>query len=111
MRDRQRAGQVSPLWVGADICGWSDGRGYGRVARETPIIAAIEERPLPGLLAGGGVFVPPGDDAAVNDALRLQPGDDSKRKTMGNTARNHGAGLNQAARARVTIQSLRDALS
>ncbi len=107
MRDRQRAGQVSPLWVGADICGWSD----GRVARETPIIAAIEESPLPGLLAGDGVFVPPGDDAAVNDALQLQPGDDSKRGTMGNTARNNGAGLNQAARARVTIQSLRDAVS
>ncbi len=110
MRDRQRAGQVSSSWVGADICGWSDGRGYGRVARETPIIAAIEVA-LSGLLAGGGVFVPPGDDAAVNDALRLQPGDDSKRRTMGNTARNHGAGLNQAARAGVTIQSLRDAVS
>ncbi len=68
MRDRQRAGQVSPLWVGADICGWGDGRGYGRVARETPITGAIET-PLPGLLTGGGVFVPPGDDAAVNDSL------------------------------------------
>jgi len=110
MRDRQRAGQVSSLSVGADICRWSDGRGYGRVARETPIIAAIEVA-LPGLLAGGGVFVRPGDDAAVNDALRLQPGDDSKRRTMGNTAINHGAGLNQAARAGVTNQSLRDAVS
>ena len=95
-------------WGG--ICGWSDGRGYGRVARETPIIAAIES-PLPGLLAGGGVFVPPGNDAAVNDALRLQPEDDSKRRTMGNTAIIHGARLSQAARARVTIQSLRDAVS
>ncbi len=110
MRDHQRAGQMSPLWVGADICGWSDGRGYERVALETPIIAAIES-PLPGLLAGSGVFFPPGDDTAVNDALRLQPGDDSSRRTMENTARNHGAGLNQAARARVTIQSLRDAVS
>lgn len=110
MRDRQRAGQVSVSWVGADIRGRSDGRGDGRGARETPIIAAIEVA-LPGLPATGGVFVPPGDDAAVNDALRSPPGEGSQRGTMGNTAINHGAGPNQAARARVSIQSPRDAVS
>lgn len=110
MRDRQRAGQVSSLSVGADIRGWSDGRGDGGGARETPIIAAIES-PLPGLLAGGGVFVPPGDDTVVDDAPRSRPGDGSQRRTMGNTSINHGAGPNQAARARVTIQSPRDAVS
>ena len=73
MRDRQRAGQVSSLSVGADIRGWSDGRAYGRGARETPIIAAIES-PLPGLLAGGGVFVPPGDDTVVDEAARSRAG-------------------------------------
>lgn len=53
----------------------------------------------------------PANHSAVYAALRLQRGDNSKSRTMGNKASNQGTRLNQATWARITSQSLRDAVS
>ena len=89
--------------------------GFGLPAVEaapcgTPVIATIES-PLPELLAGGGIFVPPGDQAAVCDALRSLLTDEPGRRRMGERARQRAAGLSWTVSARTAMRTLREAAS
>lgn len=68
----------------------SESEGFGLPAIEAaacgaPVIATIES-PLPQLLEGGGLFVPPGDVAAVRDAMNRLLADEDVRKKCGDTA-------------------------
>ena len=89
--------------------------GFGLPAVEAaacgaPVIATTQS-PLPDLLAGGGIFVPPGDESAVADAIRLLLDDESKRKSLGNTARRKAAELSWANSAKIALDTLREAVS
>ena len=60
--------------------------GFGLPAVEAaacgaPVIATTES-PLPELLEGGGVFVAPGDEAALTAAMRLMLADEPARAGM-----------------------------
>jgi alpha-1,3-rhamnosyl/mannosyltransferase len=87
--------------------------GFGLPAVEaaacgTPVVATTES-PLPELLAGGGLFVPPGAEAALIDALHTLLGDENKRLQMGVNARDQAAKLSWTHSARVAMQALREA--
>lgn len=87
--------------------------GFGLPAVEaaacgTPVVATTES-PLPELLAGGGLFVPPGAEAALIDALHTLLSDDNKRIQMGVHARGQAAKLSWTHSAQVAMQALRDA--
>ena len=64
--------------------------GFGLPAVEaaacgTPVIATTSS-PLPQLLAGGGIFVPPGNEAALADAMRTLTTNETARAEMAATA-------------------------
>ena len=89
--------------------------GFGLPAVEaaacgTPVIAT-NESPLPELLEGGGIFVRPGDEAAVTDAIRLLLSDEPERKKLGENAKNQAAKLSWTKSARIALNSLREAAS
>jgi len=75
-----------------------------------PVIATTES-PLPELLAGGGIFLPPGDEAALIEALRSLLGDELKRREMGNTAMARADRLSWPNSAGIVLQTLREAAS
>ncbi len=74
----------------------------------TPVIATTAS-PLPQLLEGGGIFVRPGDDAALVAALRLLLSDEPTRAAMGRVARERASGLSWARAAEVALGALREA--
>ena len=87
--------------------------GFGLPAVEaaacgSPVVATTES-PLPELLRGGGIFVPPGDEAALTEAMRVLLGDERRRQMMGIKAKEQVARLSWTESARIAIQTLREA--
>ena len=91
----------------------SASEGFGLPAVEaaacgTPVIATTES-PLPELLAGGGLFVAPGDADALASALHRLLDDEGARREFGATARRRAAALTWPAGARAALSALREA--
>lgn len=89
--------------------------GFGLPAVEaaacgTPVIATLES-PLPELLQGGGRFVPPGDEAALAEALRSFCEDEAERRALGAVARDRAARLRWSDGARSTLDALHELAS
>jgi len=87
--------------------------GFGLPAVEAaacgaPVIATTAS-PLPELLEGGGVFVAPGDDAALLGAMRRLASDEAARSAMGRTAAARAGALSWPAAAAATLAALREA--
>ncbi len=91
----------------------SESEGFGLPAVEAAacgaaVIATLES-PLPQLLEGGGVFVAPGDSAAIGEAMRRLVSDDTFRITSGNQALMRSRQLTWESCARRCLQSIRAA--
>lgn len=91
----------------------SECEGFGLPAVEaaacgTPVIATTES-PLPELLAGGGLFVPPGDLDALTSAMRRLLTDVPFRQTCAATALGAARALTWTAGARATLDALVEA--
>jgi alpha-1,3-rhamnosyl/mannosyltransferase len=88
----------------------SSAEGFGLPAVEaarcgTPVIATTES-PLPDLLAGGGVFVAPGDETATARGIEMLVQDEALRQRMGARALARASGLSWPRAARVAIEAL-----
>lgn len=93
----------------------SAAEGFGLPAVEaaacgTPVVATTES-PLPQLLQGGGLFVRPNDQAALEAALHRMLTDESSRLAMGAEARRRAAALTWEAGARAALGALREAVA
>lgn len=91
----------------------SASEGFGLPAIEaaacgTPVIATTAS-PLPQLLEGGGIFVAPGDSAAIANALQQLLHDEPARLAMGRIARERASQLTWDAGARSALDALREA--
>lgn len=91
----------------------SECEGFGLPAVEaaacgTPVIATTES-PLPELLAGGGIFVRPGDVDAVAEALRRLAGDRILRDTLGREALARAKKLTWSSCASAALDAIREA--
>jgi glycosyltransferase involved in cell wall biosynthesis len=91
----------------------SASEGFGLPAVEaarcgTPVVAT-RESPLPQLLAGGGIFVPPGDLPALDRALSLMVTDERARLAMGRQALARAERLDWSHAAHVALATLREA--
>lgn len=91
----------------------SEAEGFGLPAVEAaacgcPVIATTES-PLPQLLAGGGIFVEPGDDEALYQALASFARDESSRAAMGETALDRAGDLSWPGAARAALDALEEA--
>ncbi|HUF30747.1 MAG TPA: glycosyltransferase family 1 protein [Gemmatimonadaceae bacterium] len=91
----------------------SQSEGFGLPAVEaaacgTPVIATTAS-PLPELLAGGGYFVAPRDEAALARAMTALLDDPGQRETFGACARERAASLSWARGAERTLDALREA--
>jgi alpha-1,3-rhamnosyl/mannosyltransferase len=87
--------------------------GFGLPAVEaaacgTPVIATTAS-PLPRLLEGGGIFVPPGDRTALVAAMTRLLSDEGTRRAMGQRARERAALLDWPRGARAALDALREA--
>jgi glycosyltransferase involved in cell wall biosynthesis len=90
----------------------SASEGFGLPAVEaarcgTPVIATTES-PLPELLEGGGLFVPPGDVDALTHAIVQLAADEPARRVFGRRACERAGALSWAASARVALDALRE---
>lgn len=91
----------------------SASEGFGLPAVEaaacgTPVVATTAS-PLPQLLEGGGLFVPPGDVHALAAALRRLLADEAARRAMGDRARRRAAALTWDRCAGDALAALREA--
>ncbi len=91
----------------------SEAEGFGLPAVEAaacgaPVIAT-RRSPLPTLLAGGGIFLEPGDHDALVRALKDMASDDVAREAMGRTAREAAARLTWERGADAALRALREA--
>jgi glycosyltransferase involved in cell wall biosynthesis len=91
----------------------SENEGFGLPAVEAaacgaPVIATTAS-PLPQLLEGGGIFVPPGDVDAVTAAMRAML-DVSERDRRGQIALTRARRLTWRASARATLAALHDTM-
>jgi glycosyltransferase involved in cell wall biosynthesis len=91
----------------------SASEGFGLPAVEAaacgaPVIATTRS-PMPELLAGGGIFVPPGDPAALASALRSLLADEGARRRLGENARARAAALTWDAGARAALAAIHEA--
>jgi glycosyltransferase involved in cell wall biosynthesis len=91
----------------------SECEGFGLPAVEaaacgTPVVATTES-PLPQLLAGGGLFVAPGDLQGLTAALAAIAGDEPARRAMGVRARAKAGELSWDRCARAALGALREA--
>jgi glycosyltransferase involved in cell wall biosynthesis len=71
-------------------------------------VIATTASPLPDVLAGGGIFVEPGDTAAITDAMRTLLVDVAGRRAMGERARTAAASLNWDDGAMAALGALRE---
>jgi glycosyltransferase involved in cell wall biosynthesis len=90
----------------------SASEGFGLPAVEAaacgvPVVATTES-PLPELLAGGGLFVPPGNLEALVSALSRMLDDEPGRRVMALAARQRASALTWAAGARAALAALRE---
>ena len=72
-------------------------------------VIATTESPLPQLLAGGGLFVAPGDEGALADAMRTLHEDEPRRALLAATALERARRLTWHASARATLDTLLEA--
>jgi alpha-1,3-rhamnosyl/mannosyltransferase len=91
----------------------SHNEGFGLPAVEAaacgaPVVATTSS-PLPELLEGGGLFVDPRDEAALEAAMRALLDDSALRDTLGRQARVRAGALSWARGAGVALAALREA--
>jgi alpha-1,3-rhamnosyl/mannosyltransferase len=91
----------------------SESEGFGLPAVEAaacgvPVIATTES-PLPQLLEGGGIFVPPGDGEALGLAMRCLATDESRRRTLAAEALARARALSWTSSARAALDALVEA--
>lgn len=91
----------------------SRAEGFGLPAVEaaacgTPVIATTAS-PLPGLLEGGGIFLPPGDVDGLAAAMRAMLEDEPRRRAMGERALERARRLSWQASARAALDALLEA--
>ena len=91
----------------------SESEGFGLPAVEAaacgvPVIAT-RESPLPQLLEGGGIFIPPGDEGALADAMRTLAADEPYRRALGAGALARARTLSWSASARAALGALAEA--
>ncbi len=89
--------------------------GFGLPAVEAaacgcPVVATTAS-PLPELLEGGGVFVPPGNDAILTAALMLLATDEAQRVAMGAKALERASLLTWERAAGVALGALHEAVA
>jgi len=87
--------------------------GFGLPAVEAaacglPVVATTES-PLPALLEGGGLFVPPGDLDSLTGALCALEGDPELRRSLGARAEAGARALTWERSARAALAALREA--
>jgi glycosyltransferase involved in cell wall biosynthesis len=93
----------------------SESEGFGLPAVEaaacgTPVIATTES-PLPDLLAGGGIFIRPGDDVALLGAMRTMATDEAARRTFGARALAAARALSWERGASAALAAIRQAVA
>ncbi len=71
----------------------------------TPVVATTES-PLPQLLEGGGLFVQPGNDGALEHAIEQLVADEPARRAMGRVALIRAQALTWTRSARVALDAL-----
>lgn len=86
--------------------------GFGLPAVEaaacgTPVVATTAS-PLPQLLEGGGLFVEPGDEIALADAMQTMASDEPARLRMGLSAARRAQALSWGAAARSALDALHE---
>lgn len=91
----------------------SQAEGFGLPAVEAaacgaPVIAT-RESPLPEILEGGGLFVEPGDEDALTDALRTLAADAGMRARLGAAGRERAERLTWREGARAALDVLHEA--
>ena len=91
----------------------SASEGFGLPAVEAaacgaPVIATTAS-PLPQLLAGGGIFVAPGDVGAIASAITMMLDDEPARAAMGRIARERALALTWDASARAALDAIHEA--
>ena len=91
----------------------SQSEGFGLPAVEAaacgvPVIAT-RESPLPQLLDGGGIFIAPGDETALADAMRRLATDEPYRRALAQGALAGARALSWSASARAALGALEEA--
>jgi glycosyltransferase involved in cell wall biosynthesis len=91
----------------------SECEGFGLPAIEAaacgaPVIATLNS-PLPELLEGGGIFLAPGDLAALEAAMSKLASDETTRRVMGARALERARALTWPAGARAALSALEEA--
>ena len=91
----------------------SAAEGFGLPAVEaarcgTPVIATTES-PLPEVLEGGGLFVPPGNVAVLAEAIERIAGDYALRQELGRHAFERASALSWSRSAGVAVAALEEA--
>ncbi|MFN2399233.1 MAG: glycosyltransferase family 4 protein [Gemmatimonadaceae bacterium] len=91
----------------------SESEGFGLPAVEaaacgTPVIATTAS-PLPELLAGGGIFVRPGDEESLRDAMQSLVANAPLRRELGRRARECADRLSWSNGASAALDALREA--
>ena len=106
--------ELRPLLAGATaLLLPSEAEGFGLPAVEaaacgTPVIATVES-PLPELLAGGGLFVKPGDLDQLLEGMRRLLDEPQLRAAMGRVALEKASSLSWDEAAETVLKAIRDA--